>query len=277
MVYTHYITNNYELHRVKSTFVSPFTQEEKKQLIKEYQMFKNTQVYNGKCVRLEKIEMDEDYANVYVSELDFYDLLVNDIIPMNVTAFKSFLAINGSSLSESTVDKLDKIHQLRDRISCFQDVYDSRILTRALALSAIVTDGSKYIITKRNNNVVIGQNSLGLSVTGAVDSKDILLGDAQLENAVVREVWEELGMCVPDYSVEITGISYGQHKLQPAVTAIVTVPTFSKLRSAVFNAADFEKENSSFSVLSAAEVKTLFSKYACTEICRHQLEELHLL
>lgn len=277
MVFTHYITNNYELHRTRSSFISPFTPDEKKQLIKKYQMFKNIQIYNGRGVRLEKIVMEEDYAHIFVSELDFYDLLVNDIIPMNLSAFKSFMLINGTQLSEGALDKLDKLHRIRDRISCFQDIYESKTLTRALALSVIVTDGSKYIIAKRNNSVAIGQNTLGISATGAIDSKDILLNDAQLESAIVREVQEELGMCVPTSSVEITGISYGCHKLQPAVTAIITVPTFKTLKSDVFNSSDFTKENSSFSMLSAEEIKTLFSKYTCTEICRHQLEELQLL
>ena len=281
MIYTHNVTNNYKLHMVDSTLESPFTLEEKKQLIQEYQIFVGAPLQGERHIRLEKIVTDGDCTHIYTSKLDFEDLLANDIVPMHLNAFKSFLVANGTQLSVRTLDKLDKLRRLRDRISCFQDIYENNYLSRAIVLSAAVTDGKKCVIAKGNTNPSTEKIRSGMSVTGVVRFVDALTGAQQFESVITSKVMHQLFLCTSLSAVKITSISYDSAKLQPTITAVVSVPEVNKLKSSVFNTlqnvTEFTTGKSKHAFLSADEIKILFDECTSTELCRSQLKELQLL
>lgn len=270
MVFEKEIENYEYICEEKTSYTPIFDNDEQRALITLVKKVFNKNFTNEKSVRIDLINDIENTIHISISE--FYSFLISN-----------FLLINKDKLMQEA-DEYEKklicrfISQVNeDDIKCFEDIYKVSYLSNIVAISCVITDKKgKVLITRRNNNVGIGNGFLSVSVTGSVDESDYTKNDPFVA-CCKREVKEELGFEIDDISkILVKKIVCGSLKLQPIVLIDVIVEDIQDVVEAIKKCDSFNEENSKYYICERKEVRVLIEskKYNLTEAGLTHLESL---
>ncbi len=261
----------YEFIREEKTSYTPiFDKDEQSVLIALVKKVFNKNFTNEKSVRIDLIDDIENKIHISIS--DFYSFLISNFLSIN----KDKLINKADEYEKKLICRfISQVNE--DDISRFEDIYKVGYLSNIVAISCVITDKKgKVLITRRNNNVGIGNGFLSVSVTGSVDESDFMRSDPFVA-CCKREVKEELGFEIDDISkILVKEIVCGSLKLQPIVLIDVIVEDIQDVVETVKKCDGFNEENSKYYICEREEVRVLIEskKYNLTEAGLTHLESL---
>ena len=273
-VYEYKIDKNIEYKKSESTIKLPITDSSRDRMIEAFASYKGVNYFNNKVVRLEKIENNDNKIQLTLSLIDFFDFLVINIISAQLEDFVQYL--RAMNVYYTLCDEIESIKQYRDDmlgVKDFTTLIANGYSSNALAISALLTDEKgDYLLTQRGLKTGISEMMHSVTATGAIEEEDYHSMDA-IRNCVVRELREELNLCVDKKDLNISSIVAGKKKLQPIVIVNGRVKgSFSKLLKNVNDAVDFEYEVHKLIISDREELETIVQNENFTEAIEYHLK-----
>ncbi|MEE8681692.1 MAG: NUDIX domain-containing protein [Olsenella sp.] len=203
----------YEL--LSSTFSSVFTPEEETILAGEIAQG----AWNGKTVRLERLLKEADTLTLGLAPSRYFGLLsTNLLVSRDVSGWTPAMQALAARLKQKAA-ALSLAEDPLQILSC-------PFLANDLAVSVLVHDGKgRCLLAERSGAVAIAPRTFSVSVTGALDERDLEAEDP-IRSCAARECAEELGAAIPEDAFHLFGIFIGERKLQPIALIEAVLPSF---------------------------------------------------
>lgn len=261
------INNNIKFKIIEDNkFYSILTINERDYIIKKYKEWKNCLLFNGDCVKLNKIENN----TLFFSKIEFFDFFITGIIPLY---WNDFRKIAEEKNDKKLITILNKIEPFQPKNHTFSDIHNAlnnNNLGNILAVSVLIKDNyNNYVITKRNNKVITSNNFYNVACTGSVDFSDLSYNNPILET-IKREIKEELGLEILDKNIELKEIVYSENKLQPVIlaTAICQNNLF-EIKENIIKHPEFLEENSNLFILHKKDIQEFIKNKNMSEISKY--------
>ena len=206
----------YEL--LSSTFSSVFTPEEETILAGEIAQG----AWNGKTVRLERLLKEADTLTLGLTPSRYFDLLsTNLLVSRDVSGWTPAMQTLAARLKQKAA-ALSLAEDPLQILSC-------PFLANDLAVSVLVHDGKgRCLLAERSGAVSIAPRTFSVSVTGALDERDLEAEDP-IRSCAARECAEEVGATIPEDAFHPLGIFIGERKLQPIALIEAALPSFESI------------------------------------------------
>lgn len=275
-VFEYRIEKDIEYIKSEPTLRLPISDYAREQMIKAFASYKGVNYYNNKVVRLEKIEDKDDKVQLTLSLIDFFDFLAINIISVQLEGFVQYLKEN--EIYYTLCDEIERLKQYRKdmlQVTNFTSLISEGYSSNALAISVLLTDDKgDYLITQRSLKTGISEMMYSVTATGAIEENDYYSLDA-IRNCVIRELKEELNLCVTQESLRIVAIVAGKKKLQPVVIVNGSVKgSFCELLEKVNDAVDFSYEVQKIIISDKKDLKTIFYNEKFTEAIEYHLNTI---
>lgn len=254
---------------------SVFTNEEKDKIIGYWAKYKSGKYFNSINISVEAISDRGNVSEVVLSKTDFYSLLISNIIRTQKGSFIEYLQDVINPGDEYLLQKLLEYYASIPVVKNLQDLLINGNMANALAISVLVRD--KYdniMLVKRTNNVAIGKNLYSVTATGAIDLNDWETTNP-IVNCAIRELREELGLCVKEEQIKIKSIVAGCNKMQPI--AILDAYVDFDLRNidcSENKAKDFEFEIEKVYVVHKEDINSILKECNFTEAAEYHLNSV---
>lgn len=273
-VFEYRIEKDIEYIKSESTLRLPITDYARERMIKAFASYKGVDYFNGKVVRLEKIEDKDGKVQLTLSLIDFFDFLVINIISAQLEGFVQYLKEN--EIYYTLCDEIERLKQYRKamlQVTDFASLIGEGHSSNALAISVLLTDDKgDYLLTQRSLKTGISEMMHSVTATGAIEENDYYSLDA-IRNCVIRELKEELNLCVDQENLRIVAIVAGKKKLQPVVIVNGNVKgSFCKLLEKVNDAVDFSYEVQKLIISDKEALETIFYNEKFTEAIEYHLK-----
>ena len=266
-----YNIQSYSYNKVlESPFLCPYTPKEYQVLVELSKKAFNKDFTNDICVRLDGCKQIEGNTILTISRVCFYDFLLTNFLYFN---YKKIT--NASSPKERKIIEQFYLNLTKDEtMSCFSDIIEKKQLSNILAVSCLVSDGKKFLITKRNGNVGISNNFYSTTVTGSIDGEDFITDDP-IKSCCAREFLEETNYNISPEQMVLKKIVLGQKKIQPIALIDIKVNNIDDIVNSINNYKGFQDENNGYYVCNSNEIKHLLEdNYSLfTEATKTHLEE----
>ena len=230
-------------------YIDIYTQQERDAIIQKY---KTPNLFNGSCVRLDRIVGDV----AYLSPVWFYDFLCCNIVGFH----------NKDPLAWS---KLDLHLKKYGKLNSFEKVLEVNELPNIIGVSTLLHDiNNEYLLVERNTSVSVGSGLFACTSSGSLD-----VDDMQYDNPIVgcglRELEEELNMRCQLY---LTGLVIPVQKMQPIalLTGTIGVP-FRQILPQMKQGIDFNKENTRVLLVPKEKLLPMISTYSFTDAAAYQI------
>lgn len=273
-VYEFKIDKNIEYIKSESTIRLPITDSARERMIESFASYKGAKFFNNKVVRLEKIENKDDKIQLTLSLIDFFDFLIINIISAQLEGFVQYLKEKGTY--STLCDEIESLKNYRKdmlQVTDFTSLITEGHSSNALAISVLLTDErGDYLLSQRSLKTGIGEMMHSVTATGAVDEDDYHSVDV-IRNCVIRELKEELNLCVDEKDLKIASIVAGKKKLQPVAIVNGRVKgRFSELLESVNDAVDYNLEVQKLIISDKEKLETIFHNKNFTEAIEYHLK-----
>ncbi len=242
-------------------------------IIPIYKKFKKGSLFNSAAIRLDNIFEDGEDIVLELSKIEFYDFILTNILLMQINEFIEFVEKNKFPDNVLLILKNLELNMKKERnINKLEDIVKINELSNVLAVSILVRDkNQKYILVKRSNATIIGNEFYGVTATGSVDGEDFDSHNPLL-NCAQRELKEELNLNVNQCDMNIVGLVAGKNKLQPI--AIIDVELNCEVESILENvsgAKDYTKEINEIIIVSKEKLREVIYRGRYTEAAEYHI------
>lgn len=244
----------------KTEYVSVFNEKEKSRLMEIYS--RDTNIFNGVVIRLDKMELQGEMCTFYISKINYFDLLTSNILNYNPEKwFKKALNKDEEDFCNNMLVKIEDVAKNHFNI---ENVISNINLSNVIAISVLIKDkNGNFGITKRSKALNISTSFFSTSVTGDVDEKDFETDDP-LINCVRREVFEELGIKID--KIKIRGIAISKTKLQPVILFDAEIDEeWEALIKNMTKAKDYNFEVEKFLITSSDKISNILDSEQFTD------------
>ncbi len=250
----------------KTEYVSVFNEKEKSRLMEIYS--RDTNIFNGVVIRLDKMELQGEMCTFYISKINYFDLLTSNIL--NYNPEKWFKKVLNKDEEDFCNNMLVKIEDVAKNHSNIENVISNINLSNVIAISVLIKDkNGNFGITKRSKALNISTSFFSTSVTGDVDEKDFETDD-HLINCVRREVFEELGIKID--KIKIRGIAISKTKLQPVILFDAEIDEeWEALIKNMTKAKDYNFEVEKFLITSSDKVSNILDSEQFTDATKFHI------
>ena len=231
------------------TYVDIYTAKERADIINKY---KTPNLFNGSCVRLDRILGDI----AYLSPVCFYDFLCCNIVGYHN---KDPLAWN----------KLDLHLKKYGKLNSFEKILDIKELPNIIGVSTLLHDiNNEYLLVQRNTSVSVGSGLFASTSSGSLDIDDMLYNNP-IVACGLRELEEELNLRCQLF---LTDLVIPIQKMQPIalLTGTVNIP-FRQILSQMKQGLDFHKENTRVLLVPKDKLLAMISTYSFTDASAYQI------
>lgn len=254
---------------------SVFTSEEKDKIIGYWAKYKSGRYFNSVNISVEDITDRGNASEVVLSKTDFYSLLISNIIRTQEIAFVEYLQEVIEHEEAYLIKKMQNYYASIPKVNNLHDLLVSGNMANALAISVLVRD--KYdniMLVKRTNNVAIGKNLYSVTATGAIDLNDWEAPNP-IVNCAIRELHEELGLCVKVEQIKIKSIVAGCNKMQPIAILDAYVDfNLKDIDCSENSAEDFELEIEKVYVVHRNDINMILEECNFTEAAEYHLHSV---
>lgn len=273
-VYEYKIDKNIEYVKSESTIRLPITDSAKERMMEAFSSYKGVDYFNNKVVRLEKIENRDDKIQLSLSLIDFFDFLIINIISAQLEDFIQYL--KEKDIYYTLYDEIERLKQYSKdmlQVTDFTSLIVDGRSSNALAISVLLTDEKgNYLLTQRSLKTGISEMMHSVTATGAIEEEDYHSMDA-IRNCVIRELKEELNLCVDKKDLKIVSIVAGKRKLQPIVIVNGRVKgSFSELLESIKDAVDFNYEVQKLIITDKETLENILYSESFTEAAEYHLQ-----
>lgn len=198
-------------------FRNPLTEVERDNVVHFFEFLNGKSIFDGPCVRLDRIE-----PQVELSKVGFFDLVTT-----NLTAFSINMPVSGIARSLGALRRWlgvrESLHQAkrsicspRGRPESVEDVLSNRSLANVLAVSMLLVDDDQCaLIVRRSEHVAVASGEFAATASGTVSTADLEASDP-IQVAAERELREETGISTPEvFSREVL---IPKQKMQPVAS-----------------------------------------------------------
>ena len=227
----------------QTLFQSPFTLQEREQIIELYKEKNRTNLFNGKSIRLDKIENIGSKTFIELSMIEFYDFISTTMIYNQRDSFIQFCKENHKGHELELIERLCDSTQNKEK--SFENVINTNVLSNILAVSILIEDRNGAVgLLKRSNKVAISSGIFSVTSTGSLDEQDFS-ADNPFISCAKRELKEELN--IDTESLMFEGLVMSKKKLQPiALLSVKLEKSWRELIADIKSAKDFNKETQEF-------------------------------
>ena len=273
-VYEYKIDKNIEYVKSESTIRLPITDSAKERMMEAFSSYKGVDYFNNKVVRLEKIENRDDKIQLSLSLIDFFDFLIINIISAQLEDFIQYL--KEKDIYYTLYDEIERLKQYSKdmlQVTDFTSLIVDGRSSNALAISVLLTDEKgNYLLTQRSLKTGISEMMHSVTSTGAIEEEDYHSMDA-IRNCVIRELKEELNLCVDKKDLKIVSIVAGKRKLQPIAIVNGRVKgSFSELLENIKDAVDFNYEVQKLIITDKETLENILHSESFTEAAEYHLQ-----
>ena len=265
-----YSLKSYSYVRNETTpYQSIYTDDEHEILVGCVKRIFGRDFTNEIAVRLDNLEEHDGNTIISISKVGFYDFLLTNFLALN----KDRVIENVNGEEKQIAYKLYNIMNQEPEFNSVKSIVGSSYLSNILAVSCLMFDRERALITKRNGKVGISNDFISVSVTGSVDSTDFDANDP-IKNACVREAFEELNFNIETDQLTVDRIVCGEKKTQPIAIVNCCVKNVERIVDSLTNHKGFLDENKGYQLCSKDELKKLVNDgyVSLTEAARRHIE-----
>ena len=224
---------------------------------------------NETCVRLDSCLRSGSKVNLSFSKVHFYDFLATNYLFFNYNK----LYENSTPAERSILTKFYR-EVSSQGLNSFHAIIDQAFFSNIIAVSLLIHDDTRYLLTKRSSNVGIANDFLSTSVTGSVDADDFEQEDPII-SCCQRELTEELNYSLSSSHMKLSKIVCGEKKVQPIALVSAHIDNIEPIIHAFKTHKGFFDENSGYHLCSKNELAFLLTsdRVSITEAARTQLED----
>lgn len=226
--------------------------------------------FNGKCVRLDKINDD---GSVELSIVGFFDFMTTNLLLLpasnNLISMRQILYSNDYKRRKELEFKIkDAVN--RKELKSANGVLSQKHLANIVTVSILLKDSlNNVLLVKRGKDVAISSGKFAVAAAGSVAVED-LESDNPFLACAYRELKEELGL--RDVKLRITELVISKQKMQPAVLVYGEInDSFYDRTESMRNAPDFNSENQSLYVVPETAIRKAIRKLQFTDVAAYQL------
>lgn len=255
MTYNYTIINSYVFKKTsKSSFESFYSEEVYNNLSRIFPGLFGKEFTNGYCVRLDHCNEIEGKTVLTISPIRFFDFLLTNFLYLNY--HKVVTSVTG--ITKLQVERFYQSLMTDANDFSFESIIAKKQLSNLFAISCIITDGERFIITKRNGNVGISNHFYSTTVTGIIDDNDFKDDDPVL-SCCKREIAEELGYDMPISCMDFKHIVCGDDKIQPIALVEAKVGDIQKVIDCINCNIGFMDESSGYNLCTRNEIRQLLA------------------
>lgn len=249
-------------------FKSHLLGDEKKKVI-NFTVKGGSTLFNGDTVRLDRVVEHDDFIELHISPLTYFDSLVTNML---YHKYSEKLHELGNTQEELKI-KSNIAEIYKSGVVGFDTIINNDNLANTVAISCLIVDSvGKYGLVSRNQKVAVGKGLMGVTVTGVVDGTDYLEIDPILSCAK-REAKEELGITI--CAAKVRAIAISSKKLQPIfIVDAFMRGTWESVLSKLTNTVDFSNENEKFYIVTGEELALIAKKYPMTDAAKYHIVSL---
>lgn len=255
MTFDYCIKDSYSYEKIeKTSFECPFTKDVYDSLVHSFPQVYGKKFTNGKCVRLDKCAEIEGKSVLTISSIQFFDFLLTNFLYLNY--HKVISVVTGEVKAQ-----IEHFYQsvTRDIGSfSFERIIAKKQLSNLFAISCIISDGERYLITKRNGSVGISNNFYSTTATGIIDDEDFMTEDPVL-SCCQREIAEEIGYGIPITDMKFRHIVCGDDKIQPIALIDAKVDNILRVVDCIKSNNSFLAESSDYALYSKDDIRQLLA------------------
>ena len=275
-VYEYKVDKRIEYKKAEPTIRLPITKSARDRIVEAFASYKKFNYFNDKAVRLENIENREDKIQLTLSLIDFYDFLVINIVSAQLEGFVQYL--KEKDIYHLLCDEIECIRKYRNdmlQVKDFTSLITDGISSNALATSVLLVDEKgDYLLTQRGLRTGISEMMHSVTATGAIGEEDYHSEDA-IKSCVIRELKEELNLCIDEKDIELKSIVAGKRKLQPIVIVNGKIKgSFDRMIESADSAVDFNYEVHKLIIANKETVETIFRNEKFTEAIEYHLQSV---
>ncbi|SDH26704.1 hypothetical protein SAMN04487901_12147 [Prevotella communis] len=255
MTYNYTIKDSYVFKKTaQSSFERPYSNDVYDCLSNSFLHLFGKDFSNGRCVRLDQCEEIEGKTVLTISPIRFFDFLLTNFLFLNY--HKVVTLVNGTPKLQ--VERFYQSLITDDHEFSFNSIIAKKQLSNLFAISCIITDGERFIITKRNGNVGISNHFYSTTVTGIIDDKDFN-NDNPVLSCCKREIAEELGCNIPFDSMFFRHIVCGDDKIQPIALVDVKVDDIQEVVKSLKTNIGFLDESCGYNLCTKDDILKLLA------------------
>lgn len=253
MTFDYYIKDSYSYEKIeKTSFECPFTKDVYDSLVSSFPQLYGKKFTNGKCVRLDKCVDIAGESVLTISSIQFFDFLLTNFLYLNY--HKIIPTVTGEVKAQ--IEHFYQSVTRDDSSLSFERIIAKKQLSNLFAISCIISDGERYIITKRNGNVGISNNFYSTTVIGIIDDEDFMTENPVL-SCCQREIAEEIGYDIPIGDMKFRHIVCGDDKIQPIALIDAKVDNILRVVDCIKSNNKFLAESSDYDIYSKDDIHQL--------------------
>lgn len=252
----------------ETLFQSPFTLQEREQIIALYKEKNRTNLFNGKSIRMDKIENTGSQTLIELSMIEFYDFISTTMIFNQRESFIEFCRENHKEQELELIERLCVSARMEE--NSFGSVIHTNALSNILAVSILIEDGNGEVgLLKRSNKVAISSGIHGVTSTGSLDEQDFL-ADNPFISCAERELKEELNLCNTNLVFE--GLVMSKKKLQPiGLFGVKLEKSWKELIASIKSAKDYNEEAQEFYAVPLSALPQFLYTESFTDAALYQI------
>lgn len=236
-------------------------------LVDFYDFVTGSQSFNGECVRLDDLQMEENGISLDLSTVGFFDLVTTNLtfFPGNMRCANVWRTIASWPMLPKFYSIIRQPHlTVLGKVQLgFQDVLSNRHLANVLAVSTNLVDRKgRVLIIRRPTTITVSGGVFTVASTGTVQNGDLVdTGDKSsvFVRAAARELQEEIGVLADPDAFILQDIILTRQKYQPIAIIEATIEDLDAVHARLPGAEDFRKEAASAYVLDLNDVPTFFT------------------